>query len=253
MKDKRRLLIAIAVTAVLIVAISAFLLVRPILDGNGDGLLRGLKYTVESGMAVITEYNGKDAHVTIPAEIDGRPVGVIGLEAFMDNTNLVSVTLPDTLVYIGVSAFSGCKNLNEVTIPGSVELIGGNAFLNCASLLEIEIPYGVEAIGWSAFEGCINLKSVLLPDSVASIDEYVFRNCRSLTEITVPGSVKTVGAGLFYGCRKLVSARFNGDKPDLIDPIYKVFYDVDGAFRIYYPRGALNWSSTWDDYPTEKV
>lgn len=252
-KLNRRVLIAIGVTAALIVAISAFLLFRPILDGNGDNILKGLKYTVESGMVSITGYSGREAHVIIPSEVDGRPVGVIGYESFKDNTDLIGVTLPDSIVFVGISSFSGCKNLTSVVFPDGMESVGREAFLNCSSLTEIHIPYGVETIGRGAFDGCINLKTVTIPESVASIDEYAFRNCRNLTEVTVPGSVRTIGPGVFYGCRNLASAWFKGDKPELIDPIYKVFYDAAETLCIYYPRGALNWSATWDDYPTEKV
>ncbi|MDR1691744.1 MAG: leucine-rich repeat domain-containing protein [Oscillospiraceae bacterium] len=252
-QQNKILLITIGVVAVLIIALAAFLLFRPIRDDSGDPIPRGLKHTVESGVAVVTGYGGNDPLVTIPAEIDGRPVGVIGYEAFKNNLTLTGVVLPDSVVSIGVSAFSGCKNLSQVTIPQGLRSVGTDSFLNCANLLEITLPFGVETVGRGAFDGCINLKSVSLPGSVSAINEYAFRNCRSLTELVIPGSLQSIGAGVFYGCRNLVSVFFEGDKPVLTDPIYKVFYDAGEELRITYRRGALNWGTTWDDYPTEKV
>jgi hypothetical protein len=57
---------------------------------------------------------------------------LIACEAFHDNKELVSVSLPDTLKYINSDAFLGCEKLKSVTIPKSVTEIGYAVFYGCA-------------------------------------------------------------------------------------------------------------------------
>ena len=70
-------------------------------------------------------YIGDAADIVIP---DG--VQRIGNGAFIENTNLRSVTLPKTLNWIGQSAFAKCVNLKSITIPASVTFIDRCAFLD---------------------------------------------------------------------------------------------------------------------------
>lgn len=51
------------------------------------------------------------------------------------DTNLRSVTLPETLTVIGGYAFINCNKLTSVTIPASVKSIGSFAFFGCNSLV----------------------------------------------------------------------------------------------------------------------
>ncbi len=61
---------------------------------------------------------------------------------------------------IGENAFSCSDNLISVTIPNSVISIGSNAFFRCYSLTSVTIPNSVTSIGDYAFFGCENLKNV---------------------------------------------------------------------------------------------
>ena len=63
-----------------------------------------------------------NGNLTIEAEIeiDGKTylVTSIAPDAFKENTNIVSVTVPSTIKEIGESAFADCDNLKTVTIEG---------------------------------------------------------------------------------------------------------------------------------------
>ncbi|MCI7351538.1 MAG: leucine-rich repeat protein [Ruminococcus sp.] len=114
--------------------------------------------------------------------------------AFVDCSNLKSITIPDSVTSIGENTFQGCTSLTSITIPNSVTSIGTSAFDGCTSLTSITIPNRVTSIGTSAFDGCTSLTSITIPDSVNSIGDYAFKSCSSLTSITIPNSVTSIGA-----------------------------------------------------------
>ncbi len=93
-------------------------------------------YTTNSGTIAITQYTGSGGAVTIPDTINGLPVTSIG-SAFINCTNLTSVTIPNSVTNIGDYAFAWCISLNNVTIGNSVTSIGYNAFGGCTSLTSL--------------------------------------------------------------------------------------------------------------------
>ena len=106
---------------------------------------------LDDGTAEITGYAGNSATCVIPDEIHGKKVTRIGDSAFIDRTELTSVTIPDGVTYIVDCAFFGCTSLETVTIPNSVINICSSAFYNCTSLKEVTIPASVTYIGDEAF------------------------------------------------------------------------------------------------------
>lgn len=94
-------------------------------------------YVVENGKATVTSYVGKATSVTVPSEINGYAVVAVGDRAFMDRTDVVSVTLPDGVQKLGWFAFSGCVSLQSVELPDSVNVISYGAFDNCPSALTL--------------------------------------------------------------------------------------------------------------------
>lgn len=54
--------------------------------------------------------------------------------AFMQVSDLTSITIPSSVKYIGSYAFSGCKSLRSINIPEQVTSIGSCAFFMCSSL-----------------------------------------------------------------------------------------------------------------------
>ena len=100
------------------------------------------EYVIENGGVTVTSYIGNATHVTVPSTIDGKPVRVIGDRAFMDHTELVSVTVPVGVTDIGWFAFSGCVSLERVTIPESVRAVSYGAFQNCPSTMTVHCSVG---------------------------------------------------------------------------------------------------------------
>lgn len=71
-----------------------------------------------------------------------KRVRAIENNAFEDNKDLLTITIPDYITEIGEDAFWGCSNLKNVTIQGSVTQIGYDAFWDCMSLEIIKVPAG---------------------------------------------------------------------------------------------------------------
>ena len=135
----------------------------------------------------------------------GNNVHSIGDLAFVDCTDLISITIPHTITSIGNYAFRLCKSLISVTIPNSVKSIGEGTFSDCTSLISVTIPNTVTRIGNSAFSGCTSLTSITIPESVTSIEAWTFSGCTGLTSITVPNTVTSIENSAFESCTSLIS------------------------------------------------
>ncbi len=143
--------------------------------------------------------------VTIPYMISGTIVTSIGNRAFIECSELTSVTIPNSVNSIGNSVFSSCSKLTRITIPNSVNSIGTSAFYGCASLTNITIPNSVTSIANSLFWECTSLTNITIGNSVTSIGNAAFYNCRKLTSITIGNSVTSIGMSAFYNCSSLTS------------------------------------------------
>ena len=112
--------------------------------------------TRHSGTAYVfvTGYIGNSANVVIPTTYRGVPVECINASAFKNQTQLISISLPDSLTSIGDYAFYGCTGLTSVTIGKGVTSIGDSAFRDCG-LTSITIPDSVTSIGGSAFDNTL--------------------------------------------------------------------------------------------------
>ncbi|MBR5168081.1 MAG: leucine-rich repeat domain-containing protein [Salinivirgaceae bacterium] len=208
--------------------------------------------------AEIIGYFGNDTVVKIPDRIAINAdttfkVTSIANDAFHYHTNIVTVTVPNTIINIGENAFCGCSSLSSINIPKSVTSIGTNAFSGCnnikslsyntnaitthfsgkTSIEKIIIGDSVTSIVASAFSGCAGLKEITIPESVKSIGANAFRNCSNLQSINIPNSVTSIGDYAFSSCKSLNSVNI----PNSITTISQgAFYECVGLVSVSIPN-----------------
>lgn len=122
----------ISIAAVLAILISVFVIPASAALLGKDGFY----YEFENNNAILKEYHSSSEkeEIVIPSDIYSHDVVAIAAYTFLRNTDITSVTIPDTVTKIGNSAFYGCANLRTVTIPASVTVMGNNIFANCENL-----------------------------------------------------------------------------------------------------------------------
>jgi hypothetical protein len=69
----------------------------------------------------IVKYVGADSVVTIPDQIDGLPVRIVGASAFINSTSS-QVVLPSGITNIEDKAFASCSKLSAVNLPAGAEV-----------------------------------------------------------------------------------------------------------------------------------
>ena len=194
-------------------------------------------YTVTNGTASITGYHGSGGAVTIPASIGGVPVTRIGNAAFQNQTNIVTVSIPNGVTGIGAQAFAGCSWLLGVTLPANLPAIADETFWQCYQMTDIQIPNSVTNIGASAFYSCASLHNLVIPDSVRVISDNAFQRCWRLQTITMGSGTTNIGDYAFSSCSNLVTIRF-GQRVATIGN--RAFAGCNALMSVVLPRSLVN-------------
>ena len=164
------------------------------MDSNDDDLIDifideyGVKYSLDKKVLKKVPNDKKEYSI-----IEGTEI--IGDAAFSNCDNLVSVTMPDSIIEIGHYAFAGCKKIFSFIIPRGVKSIRDGAFMRCETLKSLRLSEGLASISDDAFDGCNNLNTIFVPAEEkvrfeimlskfdVNIAEYNSNNVSALDEI----------------------------------------------------------------------
>lgn len=252
---------------------------QPTFAGSVEG-----DFGFDSSTGTITSYSGGGGDVVIPPTINGDPVTAIESFSFQNNTTITSLSIPSSVKTIGDRAFLNCSNLKSITLnegletlgtyafsktgietiilPNSVDSIGsdifkdctalksvvlsngltalpGQTFLDCSVLETVEVPEGITSIGSYAFGRCYALKSVKLPSTLESIAANAFSNCTALTEITLPAALKTISSYAFEETTSLKTFYFEGNYPTVENGY---FSNLASGVHFYYEHHNTGFS-----------
>lgn len=197
--------------------------------GKIRGISQGLTYVLnEKGTAYIVKGIGTctDAEIIIPSTYQNLPVVGIADISFIDNEDIISITIPDSITYIGNQAFKNCTSLILIEFGSKLDTIGYDAFYQCTSLKELYIPANVKSIGDEAFYGCKKLTVVEIGDKSAqstftTIGQEAFEECVNLQSVYIGNGVSTIRQGAFSGCSSLEGVEFGNSIASIGDNAFK--------------------------------
>ena len=149
-------------------------------DFEIDGLCYDVVDLVEltCGVSGTTKSIDFSKEVVIPSKVSflGRTLTVVSIMGYaFKETDIVSISLPNTCTSIDIEAFRYCKKLQSINIPEGVTSISYSTFEGCSSLTQVNIPDGVTSIGSSAFENCSSLSHITIPEGVTTIGDDAFK------------------------------------------------------------------------------
>ncbi len=125
----------------------------------------------EKGTYTISAYNGSDAVVVIPDEINGTAVTDIGSGVFSSNETLKAVRIGNNIEKLDENAFLSCTALKYVIMGDNVKSIGEMCFCACSSLESVQLNDSLEAIEFGAFSTSGDkLVKLEIPENVTSME-----------------------------------------------------------------------------------
>ena len=230
-------------------------------------------YVIPSG---ITTIKTRSVSLASPESVI-IPEGVTYIEElafFITNTQIETITLPNSLEVLGssnficryLSSFSGkfasadgrCliesdeligfapAGLTEYAIPQGVKAIGIRVFQRCP-IAKVIIPDDVTNISWAAFYAS-EINQITLPSALETIGGIAFCNCSNITELVIPANVGSIGVQAFMGCTGLTKVTVNNPVPIEID---EGVFDNTNDCPIYVPNASVDaykFAPGWSDY-----
>lgn len=164
---------------------------------------------------------------------------------FKDCVCLLSIIIPEGILYSGDEVFMGCTNLEQVTLPQSLEIVFSSAFSGCSKLSTIQLPPKVTAIGKNAFLNCAALKEIVIPEKVSGIGTGAFGGCTSLENIVITSKSRkyTYVSGILYeqigGVKAIHSYIKTGSvpliPPDVVSIYERAFYNNPFLYSLIIP------------------
>lgn len=207
------------------------------------------------------------------------PEGVLILcdNAFINDAELTSVTLPDSLFHTGTNPFlnSGVQEIHinadhpcfsfrdgclidkaerglisvlenqfgpEIILPEGLIFIGESALELFNEPHSVYVPDGVEEIGHRAFNQFWQLGRLSLPNTLRSIDSYAFQGCWQTQDmhLTLPEGLRSIGRRAFNDCPRLHSVTLPATVTEISPDAFRCAKDF--VLRVYAGSSAERYA-----------
>lgn len=182
----------------------------------------------------MTAFSGTEKVLELPVELT-----VISEEAFMGDTSITEVIIPETVQKIERDAFSGCFNLEKIKVYSRTVQIEADAFYSCPNIC----LYVYEGSTSEAYAQKYGLSYVLLDGSTDNRPTY-------LKVKSMIGEFSSSGTGLQGGDDRLI-VRMNGvPLPDIASyhPLEMIVDDRDTYFiQFGSETDAVNCKSMFEE------
>ena len=225
--------------------------------------------TIGKNVTKIPEYLLSESKVTILEFEDSTTCTNIGQYAFSECSELLEITIPDSIKIIEDRAFYECLSIEkinfnalamedmnafnyafskigrngngiELVIDKNVTRIPSNLFYDFDSfapnLVNVTFENGsvCKSIGDHAFYNCTYLETINIPETVTSIGTYAFYYCENLTNLYIPSSVANMGSHVFGNCENLTvycgSAQMpSGWESNWYFRVYNIVWDCNNS------------------------
>ena len=132
---------------------------------------------------------------------------VIKKGAFM-TSNVINVSLPNSIEEIQESAFESCKRLRSINIPSNVKVIKESTFDTCSQLKNVSFSEGLEKIEYRAFWQCTNINTLNLPSSLREISESGFEGLSGVKHLVLNEGLEKIGDFAFAYAKYIETITF---------------------------------------------
>ncbi len=149
---------------------------------------------VESNSQVmVTRYVGLATGAVIPAEIEGKPVTMVGSTTFAGRSDVSSIAIPPSVTSIQAGAFDGASGLQnfEVAAGNSAFSANGGLLYDAAGTRLISYPAGRTNTNFT------------LPSQVASVAPRAFSGCGAIERLYTGINAAAWSSGAVINCPKL--------------------------------------------------
>lgn len=208
---------------------------------------------LDDGTAEITRYTGSETDLVIPSELNGYKVSGISYGSFSDCSDIISITIPESISSIDYYAFNGCVGLVDIFVDSNNESFSSNdgVLYDKSATILIKYPSGrtdknylvpdfVTSIGKSAFYSCNSLEYISMNDNVEYVSAIAFYKCPVLKKVILGKGIKSIESHTFAGCNALESI----DIPENVSNIYyEAFYECPSIAEINVDENNTGYSS----------
>lgn len=216
-------------------------------------ILNDILYTILSPItASVNRSNpGNKGKITIPEYVEDAKgnkyqIVTIEYEAFSNNEDITSITMPDSIQSIDYRAFESCHKLKSIKLSESLESIGNYCFSDCQALKTITLPNKVKVIGHHLFSDDTSLKEINVEeDSVLLKSEngILYTNSNVLVaypagkkdkEFILTQDVEDITEEAFFSCSNLENIHVE-EKNEQFSSINGILYNKDISKLLLLP------------------